>query len=430
LLKNFKLSATVLVSFLGFYLFEFYIQANNANIHFWCVQTLNNFNFGPLKSVSLPIHCDEGPYRIASNSIEEFFSPSNPYQTRPLLVLILGFLRKFFESINVLNISDYQIFRISIFLIQMVIIFTIISIFINLMKLKIESYSDYLIILIVIGIPGIRWNILFPSAGNITFILFLLSIKFLSEKNYFSKSNKSIYLLFSFLSVAHLSAIIYGFILQLATIFKLKKIKIFTLVSNLLILITVPLLYRFFIFFSKYEFYDWHTGTHRQFSWLYIEYQKGYSSLLSATKGHLSAYWDETTNFIGYFSILCFYYLGLIAIAKFKKYKVPEKIRHALFINLIIFIFWAFQGITESFRFTNYSIGYFLFISVIILLIETFKKDPYLLFSILTYVFSIGYLEPYNNSLDFPQWNVFSILSVILFLIFTIRKTLLSKEEV
>ena len=185
MLKNFKLFITVLVGFLGFYLFEFYIQANNANIHFWCVQTLNNFNFGPLKSVSLPIHCDEGPYRIASNSIEEFFSPSNPYQTRPLLVLILGVLRRFFESINVLNISDYQIFRISIFLIQVLILFSIISIFINLMKLKTESYSDYLIILIVIGIPGIRWNILFPSAGNITFILFLLSIKFSKRKKLF-----------------------------------------------------------------------------------------------------------------------------------------------------------------------------------------------------------------------------------------------------
>ncbi len=65
MLKNFKLFTTVLFSFLGLYLFEFYIQPNNANIHFWYVQTLNNFNFGPLKSVSLPIHCDEGPYRIA-----------------------------------------------------------------------------------------------------------------------------------------------------------------------------------------------------------------------------------------------------------------------------------------------------------------------------------------------------------------------------
>ena len=430
MLKNLKIFTSILVGFLGFYLFEFYIQTNNANIHFWCVQTLSNFNLGPIKSVSLPIHCDEGPYRIASNSIEEFFSPSNPYQTRPLLVLILGFLRRFFESINVLNLSDYQIFRVSIFLIQIVILFSIISIFINLMKLKIDSYSDYLIILVIIGIPGIRWNILFPSAGNITFILFLLSIKFLSEKNYFLKSNKPVYLLFSFLSVAHLSSIVYGFILQLATIFKIKKIKIFTIGRNLLILISVPLFYRFIIFFSKYDFYDWHTSTYRQFSWLYIEYQKGYSSLLNSTKGHLSAYWDETTNYIGYFSILCFYYLGLIAIAKLKKSIVPEKIKIAFFINLFIFIFWAFQGVTESFRFINYSIGYFLFISVIILLIETFKKSSYLLFSILTYVLSVGYLEPYNSSLNFSQWNVFSILSVILFITFTIRETISAKREV
>lgn len=254
----------------------------------------------------------------------------------------------------------------------MVILFSILSIFINLMNLKLKSYSDYLIILVVIGIPGIRWNILFPSAGNITLILFLLSIKFLSEKNYFSKNNRSIYLLFGFLSVAHLSSIIYGFILHLATILKIKKIKIFTIASNLLILILFPLFYRFFIFFSKYEFYDWHTSTYRQFSWLYIEYQKGYSSLLNATKSHLSAYWNETTNFI----------------------------------------------------------GYFLFISVLILLIETFKKDQYLLFSILAYVFSIGYLEPYNSSLSFPQWNVFSILSVIFFLIFTLRETVSFKGRV
>ena len=125
MLKHLKLSTTVFLGVVTFYFFEFYFQANNSNIHFWCVETFANFSFGPIKNMSLPIHCDEGPYRVASNSIEEFFSPSNPYQTRPLLVLILGFLRKFFELISVLNMSDYQIFRISIFLIQFVILFLV-----------------------------------------------------------------------------------------------------------------------------------------------------------------------------------------------------------------------------------------------------------------------------------------------------------------
>ena len=63
----------VLFGFLGFYIFEFYFQDNNPNLHFWCVQTLNNFNLGPVKDLNLPIHCDEGPYRLASQSTNEFF---------------------------------------------------------------------------------------------------------------------------------------------------------------------------------------------------------------------------------------------------------------------------------------------------------------------------------------------------------------------
>tara|TARA_B100000575_G_C22548548_1_gene350756 strand:- start:137 stop:508 length:372 start_codon:yes stop_codon:yes gene_type:complete len=113
---------------------------------------------------------------------------------------------------------------------------------------------------------------------------------------------------------------------------------------------------------------------------------------------------------------------------KYKKKEIPIKVKYAFLINLIIFIFWGLQGLYESFRFTNYSIGYFLFITIFILLVESFEKDMYLISAILFYILSIGYIEPYNESLNYPQLNFLTYLSVTLFFVFIFKEIKLKKE--
>jgi len=54
------------------YLIDFYIL-DVSNEQFWCVEVIKNFELGNFKNIRLPIHCDEGPYRFASTSLDNFF---------------------------------------------------------------------------------------------------------------------------------------------------------------------------------------------------------------------------------------------------------------------------------------------------------------------------------------------------------------------
>ena len=102
---------------------------------------------------------------------------------------------------------------------------------------------------------------------------------------------------------------------------------------------------------------------------------------------------------------------------KFINKQNPELMIYALYINIFVFIFWSIQGIYEAFRFVNYSIGYFLFFSMILYIIN-FKKNIILTFAMIAYSFSISYLEPYNTALYFPQLNLLTLFSITLFLYF------------
>ena len=106
---------------IGYYFFEFYIRENNPSLHFWCIQISNDFNFGPFNRVSLPIHCDEGPYRLSSQSLEQFFSKNNPYQTRPLYVFLIYALSNLIDFFTFYNLTEYQNFRFSIIVLQILI---------------------------------------------------------------------------------------------------------------------------------------------------------------------------------------------------------------------------------------------------------------------------------------------------------------------
>lgn len=113
-----KIFTIIFISFFGFYIYEIYFNGLNSNYNFWCIQVESNFYINAIGNISLPIHCDEGPYRLASGSVENFFSKSNPYQTRPFYVLIISLIRQLVEVITFSQISDYQNFRFSMIIVQ------------------------------------------------------------------------------------------------------------------------------------------------------------------------------------------------------------------------------------------------------------------------------------------------------------------------
>ena len=414
---------------IGYYFFEFYIRENNPSLHFWCIQISNDFNFGPFNRVSLPIHCDEGPYRLSSQSLEQFFSKNNPYQTRPLYVFLIYALSNLIDFFTFYNLTEYQNFRFSIIVLQILIMTPIIYLFISLLIIKFKFFKDFFIIVLLIGIPGIRWNIFFPSAGNLTLLFFLIVLNLIVKKEKFKNDKKSIYLLLSVLSLAHLSSIVYGLIIELVDLFNTKKINLLNRILDLGILVIFPLIYRFIVHLSPYEFYDWHTGVYSQFSWIIYELQNGTFFNFETLNTHIITYIEITSNYLGYFFILLSYFFALLLLLKYKKKEIPIKVKYAFFINLIIFIFWGLQGLYESFRFTNYSIGYFLFIAIFILLVESFEKDIYLITAIFFYILSVGYIEPYNEALNYPQLNYLTFLSSFLFFVFISKEIRLDKES-
>ncbi len=414
---------------IGYYFFEFYIRENNPSLHFWCIQISNDFNFGPFNRVSLPIHCDEGPYRLSSQSLEQFFSKNNPYQTRPLYVFLIYALSNLIDFFTFYNLTEYQNFRFSIIVLQILIMTPIIYLFISLLNIKFKSFKDFFIIVLLIGIPGIRWNIFFPSAGNLTLLFFLIVLNLIVKREKFKNDKKSIYLLLSVLSLAHLSSIVYGLIIELVDLFNTKKINLLNRILDLGILVIFPLIYRFIVHLSPYEFYDWHTGVYSQFSWIIFELQNGTFFNFETLNTHIVTYIEITSNYLGYFFILLSYFFALLLLLKYKKKEIPIKVKYAFFINLIIFIFWGLQGLYESFRFTNYSIGYFLFIAIFILLVESFEKDIYLITAIFFYILSVGYIEPYNEALNYPQLNYLTFLSSFLFFVFISKEIRLDKES-
>ena len=426
--KLFKVFSVLLTSIVGYYFFEFYLTENNANLHFWCIQINKNFNFGFVNGVSLPIHCDEGPYRLASQSIDQFFSKNNPYQTRPLYVFFIYFISNLIDYILFFDLSEYQNFRFTMIILQILIMSCIVLVFSSIMKLEYKSYKDYLIIILLIGIPGVRWNVFFPSVGNLTLLFFLITLKLITDKPLTEKNKYFMYLFLSFLSLAHLSSIIYGLIYEFIDFVRTKKINFFPRLLNIGLLILIPLIYRFIVYVSNYEFYDWHTGVHGQYSWIIYEIQNGTFFNFKTLTTHIITYLSITLNYLGYFLIILGYFLCLVFLTKYKKKDIPINVKYALAINIIIFSFWGLQGIYESFRFTNYSIGYFLFVSTFILLVEMFKKNVYLIASLFFYHLSIGYIEPYNAELDYPQVNILTYLSLGLFIVFIIKEIRLDKK--
>ena len=109
----------------GFYiiflfLLDFYIFETYSN-YFWCV----SFEYFEILNTYLPIHCDEGPYYEASQKLSYFFSENNPYQKRPLYILLITVISWILNFFAFGYLSEYFIFRLSMLLIQYLILFFI-----------------------------------------------------------------------------------------------------------------------------------------------------------------------------------------------------------------------------------------------------------------------------------------------------------------
>ena len=88
--NNFKVLFLTFFTIGIVYIIEFYVLENYFVQQFWCVEVVRDFKIYSFIDIHLPIHCDEGPYQFAIVSIENFFNNTNPYQGRPLFILVLS----------------------------------------------------------------------------------------------------------------------------------------------------------------------------------------------------------------------------------------------------------------------------------------------------------------------------------------------------
>ena len=420
--NNFRILTITFFSIGVVYFVDFYFLENYYNQQFWCVEIIKDFRIYNFDNIRLPIHCDEGPYEFAINSIDNFFNETNPYQGRPLFILILSSINNIFSFLNFLNLSSYQIFKLSMLIVQVSIIFLIIKIFISLMKIKSFDNREYLLILLLISIPSLRWNIFLASVGNLPFLLFLISLNYLMKGNFQKKDTTNIFLFYGLFSLAHLSSIIYGLIILLYIFINQKKIQFKDVFLNLIFLLGFQSFYRFIIYLSPYDYFDWNRDVYNQFYWILSAFDPENSANCQTLSTFLKCNNVVTFSYIGYFSILIFYFFCMTVLINYLKIDIPKIIKLSLYINFVIFIFWSLQGLYEPFRFINYSIGYFFFFSCIVY-VFTFRKDITLIFSLLFYNFSIYYLEPYNTALDSPQINVLTVISFLTFLMFVFKQS-------
>lgn len=418
--KN-KISLAIITVFYIFFIFLYdFILFPSSNNYFWCV----TFNYFEVIDTYLPIHCDEGPYFESSQSIEYFFSESNPYQKRPLYILSISLITKFIEIVSFDILSDYQIFRISMLFIQCIIIFFIGLNFMKLFKIEKFSFHVLLSIVAIFSIPNIRWNLFYPSHGNLTLMLLLIALVKLDQEDNSFKSDSLFFITLGLGALFHRSAIIFGLILLLLikVNFKINKF-----LSNLALLLTPSILYESFFYFSNFKSYDWNKEVYGQFYWL-IDILRGVQNNyhdMSCQK--LSTFYkcnfEVTLNFISYFA-LGFLFVSLLIYINSKLLK-DHDIKNLILISIFVYIFWGLQGLYPNYRFINYSLGYFLFLFLIFTNYKYFQSIT-LSISIIIYQFSVLYLEPYTITSFNP--NMLTYVALTIFIIFFLQQKGINKS--
>jgi hypothetical protein len=196
-----------------------------------------------------------------------------------------------------------------------------------------------------------------------------------------------------------------------------KKFRIKEIFINICSILGFQIVYRLIVSISKYEFYDWHREVYNQFYWI-ISALRGESQQNCQTFSTFLACNNQVTaSYISYFILFIICTAFLLFLGFYLKKPLPQNMSNLVLINTFIFIFWTFQGLYEPFRFVNYSIGYTIFLTAVLLSLA-YDKNLILITSLLIYNFSIVYLEPYNTALKAPQINELTLASGVFFVLF------------
>ena len=89
------------------------------------------------------------------------FSEINPYQKRPLWILSLSSIFSLYTFILDPLLSEYQIFRLSTFTLQLIVSFFISKLLIDYLKINTSKLLNYFPIFVLVLFPYTRWNIFF-----------------------------------------------------------------------------------------------------------------------------------------------------------------------------------------------------------------------------------------------------------------------------
>lgn len=395
----------VLIFFLDLYFYNF------ENNYFWCVSA----NFFENIDRYLPVHCDEGPYLQASQNLEYFFSENNPYQKRPLYVFSIFLSRNIARIITFGMLSNYMEFKIGMIFVQYVILFLISVNSIKFLKIEKLNLNNSLLIFLVFSIPNIRWNLFFPSHGNITLLLLLFSLNKLVDETFFTSKNFIYYLFLGFAAMFHRTAIVFGILLILIRLYK-NTTNYRSSILGFLYLLIPSFLYEAFFLISDYKSFDWNREIYGQFYWLLDAFLGRkviyHDSTCQQLNIFLKCNFQVTKYFILYFVIGIIYLL--VYLLKNRWVFKDENYFFLIILSLFTYVFWSLQGLYPNFRFINYSIGYFLFLSLIYI---SSKNGPNIILniSILLYEVSILYMEPYSITYFNP--NYLTYISILFFIV-------------
>ena len=339
------------------YVIEFIFLNADAS-YFWCIST----NYFESINAILPIHCDEGPYRQASESFDFFFSENNPYQKRPIYVILISFLRQLINFLSFGLLSNYVEFRVSMVILQLMILFFIGFNAVKLFNLEKLDLENLLILFTIFSIPNVRWNLLFPSHGNLTLLLLIYTLRKLENINYLDDD----YTYFSIIGLGallHRSAIIYAIIFIVIKLFVKKIFSFKNIFFNLLLVILPTAIYELSIYFSRYQSFDWNREIYGQFYWIIDIILGRETTYHDMSCQQLSTFINCNLNVTKYF--VQYFTIGIIflTILIFINLNVFQDIffKNLILFTFTIYIFWALQGLYPNFRFVNYSLGYFLF---------------------------------------------------------------------
>lgn len=425
---KFKIFGSLLIYSILIFIFYFIYEIKTPN-YFICNEIISH-KLNILKYEFLynyPESCDEKLYHIGFIDLNQIFDSTFNYAERPLYILFVGLIYRIFQFLlQLLVIDNYSILLFSNFIAQILIVSINVLLYIKVFVNKKNKINfEYLLSLIFLLSPLVKWGIFDPSHQLLTLTAILYAIFFKKNKFNLSFSNA---LLFGTLMLLHrtfLITFIWLLLVEIKNEINLKKIfkySIYFLIS--LIPYTVTTLFKLYFTGTSYDANIDYWG---QFIWIF-DFVRG--------KIRFESEWHCVTipeNFYCYFNdnLMLIFYLGLPVIAiiylsfKYKELiKLDQNLKNLLSLSVFLYLFWSFIGWYPPIRFSYYSIG-----NLVILLFAYFIshiKDSFhlslLLFSYCIYMLNLNH---WNSPLivEFDNTIKTSYLFLIIFVFFDLRKS-------